>query len=164
MSLIINYDSMTLSDKEALDNALKFIYDTMDKTEINNEERKGLARANIVVSGGRGLQDPSGFKLLEEFADLLGAEVGASRVAVNEGWKEWTRLVGITGASVKADIYFACGISGSIQHQGGIIDAKYIIAINKDKYAPIFNICDFGIIGDLYEVIPFIMESIKKMQ
>lgn len=164
MDYIVKYDvnNITPNDEDALEGVVKLILETIDKSKINDGERLKLSEAKIIVSGGRGMQDASNFKLLYEFADELGGVVGASRATVNAGWMDWSYLVGISGSTVKPDIYIACGISGSIQHQAGMGDSKYIIAINKDIYAPIFKICDFGIVGDLFEVIPFIIELIKK--
>ena len=95
-------------------------------------------------------------------ADALGGVLGASRVAVDSGWIDSSHWVGQSKNIIKPDVYFAFGISGSIQHQAGMLDSKYIVAINKDIYAPIFKICDLGIVGDLYEVIPFMMDAINK--
>ena len=93
---------------------------------------------------------------------MLGGEIGASRVAVDSGWIDSSHWIGQSKYIVKPDVYFAFGISGSIQHQAGMLDSKYIVAINQDIYASIFNICHFGIVGDLYEVIPFMIKAIKK--
>ena len=131
------------------------------KCNRNKKERVSLSEAKIVVSGGRGVDGPDGFKLLNELAELLGGEIGASRVAVDSGWIDSSRWIGQSKHIVKPDVYFACGISGSIQHQAGML-GKYIVAINKDIYAPIFNICHFGIVGDLYEVIPYMIKAIKE--
>lgn len=121
------------------------------------KELVSLTDAEIICSGGRGLGDPSGFELIKEFADKVGGVVGSSRAAVDAGWIDHSHQVGQTGTTVKPKIYFACGISGAIQHLAGMQTSDIIVAINKDADAPIFEVADFGIVGDLYKVIPEII-------
>ena len=121
------------------------------------KELVSLTDAEIICSGGRGLGDASGFGLIKEFADKVGGVVGSSRAAVDAGWIDHSHQVGQTGTTVKPKIYFACGISGAIQHLAGMQTSDIIVAINKDADAPIFEDADFGIVGDLYKVIPEII-------
>ncbi|MEO7003641.1 MAG: electron transfer flavoprotein subunit alpha/FixB family protein, partial [Ktedonobacterales bacterium] len=121
-----------------------------------------LEEAQIIVSGGRGLGGPAGFAQIEDLATALGATVGASRPAVDDGWIPYAYQVGQTGKTVKPAVYIAIGISGAVQHKSGMGSSKLIVAINKDKEAPIFGFCDLGVVGDLNVIIPQLTQLVKQ--
>ncbi len=129
-----------------------------------DKKRVNLSEAKVIVAGGRGVGDANGFRVLEELAGLLGGGIAGARGTVGEGWIPYDRQVGQTGQSVRPELYIACGLSGAIQHRAGMMNSRYIIAVNKDPRAPIFQVADWGIIGNVHEVIPQMIEMLKQQK
>lgn len=150
---VVGFD-VSISEREA----------GLEILEVVAEEKKGvnLSEAKVIVAGGRGVGDAEGFKVLEELASVMDGQIAGTRVAVEEGWIPAERQIGQTGQSVRPELYIACGISGAIQHRAGMTNSRYVIAINKDPRAPIFQVADWGIVGDLHEVVPELTTQLKK--
>jgi len=158
------------SGKQAAVEPLEFEWDAtaprarVTGTTAGSEDKPDLTESEIIVSGGRGLKGPENFAIIEQLADALGATVGASRAVVDAGWRPHGDQVGQTGKTVSPKLYVAVGISGAIQHLAGMSSSRCIVAINKDADAPIFKVADYGVVGDLFEVVPALTEAVRKLR
>ncbi len=151
-------DPFTVPEESVLTKVIEIIRDSHNKGAVD------ITGAEFIISGGRGMMGPENFAMLQELADELGGVVGASRSAVDAGWMPGDRQVGQTGKTVRPKIYIACGISGAIQHLVGMQDSDMVIAINRDKNAPIFEVATYGIVGDLFQVVPAITKRIRELK
>jgi electron transfer flavoprotein alpha subunit len=151
-------DPFTVAEESVLTKVIEIIRDSHSKSAVD------ITGAEFIISGGRGMMAPENFAILQELADELGGVVGASRSAVDAGWMPGDRQVGQTGKTVRPKIYIACGISGAIQHLVGMQDSDMVIAINRDSSAPIFEVATYGIVGDLFQVVPAITSRIRAMK
>jgi electron transfer flavoprotein alpha subunit len=155
---VIVRESCPVREEELLVKVLEVLSDSKGTGQVD------IAGADFIVSGGRGMMGKENFAMLQELADELGGVVGASRSAVDSGWMPPDRQVGQTGKTVRPKVYIACGISGAIQHLVGMQDSDTVIAINRDREAPIFEVATYGIVGDLFQVIPALTARIRELK